>query len=164
MSMFGGTIPPFIVERGEYGGTFLREPTADELAKMEAEHEATVRRNAAWEAGRPERERLEAEQRAKWESDRRAHLAECNAAFPVVGISGEYNDYGNGVFLETWPSDTLDLYPKEIKFVMDKCDFCGESMRVLEVDNSWGEYNSLSACRDCLGKMFDAFEAKVLSA
>ena len=158
MSMFGGTISPFVVERGEYGLPVLRIPTVDELTKMEAEHVERQRERAAWEAGRPERERLEAEQRAKWESDQRAHLDECDKAFPVEGIAGEYNDYGSGVFLEAWPSNALDLYPKEIKFVTDKCDFCGESTRVLEVANAADEYSYLSACRDCLGKMFDAFE------
>lgn len=163
MSIFGGTISPFVVERDEYGMNVLREPTAEELAKMEAERAEHLRKNAEWEAGRPERERLAAERNAKWERDQRAHLDECDATFPVAGIAGEYDDYGHGMFLEAWPSNTGYLWPLKIKFVTDKCNFCGESTQVLEVANAADEYSYLCACRSCLDKIFDAFEAKVLT-
>lgn len=36
----------------------------------------------------------------------------------------------------------------------DKCLICGVLKKVLDIDNSSGEYNSLKICEDCANKFF----------
>jgi hypothetical protein len=75
--------------------------------------------------------------------------------FPVEGMSGEFSDDGLKA-LYIWPTDedadeTMHLW-------VDKCVFCTGEKPVVSVVAG---YDSFDVCRDCLGKMFDAFNTYI---
>jgi hypothetical protein len=132
------------------------------MAIREAEHAEQARKNAEWNAGRAERERQRDELIRQRDMNQREYLQECAANYPVSGLSGEFENYGDGLYMDAWPTSD-DLWPKRIKFVTAECDFCGTKTQVLEVANAADEYAYRNACRSCLDKMFDVFENRVLS-
>jgi len=86
------------------------------------------------------------------DEEERARL-ELAAQFPVEGMSGVfYHNTG----LTIWPASKGDDDELTVALGSATCDFCGE--RTCTVTIPTDDYGSLEVCRDCLGKMFDAFE------
>lgn len=91
-----------------------------------------------------------AEQKRREEEERQR--LERGRDFPVEGMSAEHGANGD---LCVWPTDgdgdesaNLQLAP---------CNFCRETKPTLSLCDDCRE---AYVCRDCLGKMFDVFEAK----
>lgn len=74
--------------------------------------------------------------------------------FPLDGISGEYHQDS----LTIWPSNGES--DEALTFRPNTCTFCGEMGLVLWVSDDCSER---SICRDCLGRIFDVFEARLLT-
>lgn len=89
-----------------------------------------------------------AAQKAREEAERQR--LEHAAQFPVEGVSGEW---GQGL-LHVWPTNHDE--DDSAVLSIDSCDFCSTKTKVIAIVAG---YDSLDICRDCLGKIFDAFEA-----
>lgn len=57
-----------------------------------------------------------------------------------------------------------ELIPPIVRAVISQCEFCCIETVTLLMDNSAEEYAPSRICLDCIGKLFDAFENKMLAA
>lgn len=96
-----------------------------------------------------------AEQKRR-EEERRQRLERARE-FPVHGASGEFTVKGE---MRVWCTGANDDY-EYLEFAVYECEFCGQDSPSLYLSD--GNMN-IHVCRDCLTKMFDAFEAHEVAA